>query len=297
MSHSRLTAPSMTNETRQVANRSRPAMIGGVTALPIRAKECTNPWANPQLPCGVQLAIARVAVGKPAPSPNPSASRSIMSVAIPVTAPVSAVDIPTIAQQIASVSRGPSRSPIQPPTNWKKAYGIAKAENASPSWVLLILRSAFISGAAVEILTRSTKYRKYIAHSSARTRVGTPSLLIRMDLPNRRRGRRAYLFRPGAQFTLDLCPMQDAARVGVERIAAMHRRAIIPQHEIAYSPLVPPGELFTGGDGPQLVEQRFGLRQRQPLNIGIPPSSQIKCSPLGFRMCANQRMPGARRRH
>ena len=68
--------PRITNEPRQVENTSSPAMIGGVTALPIRANECTIPCANPQLPCGVQLAIARVAVGKPAPSPNPSASRS-----------------------------------------------------------------------------------------------------------------------------------------------------------------------------------------------------------------------------
>src|SRR5579863_7232864 len=179
-SHNRLAAPNIANVPRQVENSSNPAMIGGVTALPIRAKECTIPCANPQLPCGVQLAIARVAVGKPAPSPNPSASRNRISDAIPVTAPVSAVDIPTSAQQIASVSLGPSQSPIQPPINWNKAYGIAKAENASPSCVLLILRSALISGAAVEILTRSTKYRKYIAQSSASTTVGAPSLPIRM---------------------------------------------------------------------------------------------------------------------
>src|ERR1019366_10771336 len=103
------------NELRQVENTRRPAMMGGVTALPMRANECTSPWANPQLLFGVQLAMARVAVGKPAPSPNPSASRNRNSDAIPVTALVKIVDIPTIAQHKASVRRGPSRSPIQPP--------------------------------------------------------------------------------------------------------------------------------------------------------------------------------------
>src|SRR5579871_3487493 len=65
ISHNRLAAPRIMNETRHEENTSRPATIGGVTALPIRPNECTMPCANPQLPCGVQLAIARVAVGKP----------------------------------------------------------------------------------------------------------------------------------------------------------------------------------------------------------------------------------------
>ena len=52
--------------------------------------------------------------------------------AIPVTAPVSAVDIPTSAQQIASVSRGPSRSPIQPPINWNKRIGNRKGRERQP---------------------------------------------------------------------------------------------------------------------------------------------------------------------
>ena len=116
-SHSRLTAPKITNDARQLVNSSRPAMIGGAAALPIRPKECTRPCANPQLLCGVQLAMARVAVGKPAPSPNPSARRNPISEAMPVAPPISMVEVPMMAQQMDSVRRGPSRSPIQPPIN------------------------------------------------------------------------------------------------------------------------------------------------------------------------------------
>ena len=84
-------------------------------AFPIRANECVIPCANPQLPAGVQLDIARVAVGNAAPSPKPNARRSANSETNPPAAPVSMVDAPTMAQQTDSVSRGPNLSPIQPP--------------------------------------------------------------------------------------------------------------------------------------------------------------------------------------
>ena len=78
-------------------------------------KECVIPCAKPQLPTGVQLDIARVAVGNAAPSPNPKARRSANSDTNPAAAPVSMVDRATIPQQTDSVSRGPNLSPIQPP--------------------------------------------------------------------------------------------------------------------------------------------------------------------------------------
>ena len=92
-------------------------MIGGVTALPIRANECTIPCANPQLPAASNWPSRAWPWGsrRLRRIPAPAAARN--SEANPVTAPVRIVDIPTIAQQIASVSRGPSLSPIQPPIN------------------------------------------------------------------------------------------------------------------------------------------------------------------------------------
>ena len=66
-------------------------MIGGVIAFPSRANECVMPWANPQFRSGVQTDMARVAVGKVAPSPMPSISRAANRLARPPTRPVAAV--------------------------------------------------------------------------------------------------------------------------------------------------------------------------------------------------------------
>ena len=112
---SSVAAPRMANEPRQDENVRSPAINAGVTALPIRENEWTIPCAKPQFPRAVQLAMARVAVGKPAPSPNPKARRTANSDATPLTAPVSTVDSATIPQQSDSVRRAPRRSPTQPP--------------------------------------------------------------------------------------------------------------------------------------------------------------------------------------
>src|SRR6476646_784489 len=71
MSHARLVVPRMTKATLHDAYASNSAIIGGVTAFPIRADECVIPCANPQLRVGGHLAMARGAVGNAAPSPNP----------------------------------------------------------------------------------------------------------------------------------------------------------------------------------------------------------------------------------
>ena len=55
---------------------------------------------------------------------------------------------------------------------------MANAENANPSCVLLTWRSTLISGSAVAMLTRLTKYRKYIAHNNARTTAGAPGFRL-----------------------------------------------------------------------------------------------------------------------
>src|SRR3954464_2101504 len=68
-SQTKLSDPRMTKEIRQETNARSAAISGGVTAFPMRANECVIPCANPQRSTGVQLDIARVAVGKAAPSP------------------------------------------------------------------------------------------------------------------------------------------------------------------------------------------------------------------------------------
>ena len=79
------------------------------------------PCAKPQLASGVQIAMARVAVGKAAPSPIPSASRAANNEASPPTAPVVAVAAQTISPQTPRVARAPNVSPSQPPTSWNNA--------------------------------------------------------------------------------------------------------------------------------------------------------------------------------
>ena len=92
-----------------------PATSGGVIAFPIRAHECVMPCANPHFSAGVQVDIARVAVGKAGPSPKPKAIRAAISDMKPPVSPVSTVEIAAITQQVASTKRAPKRSASHPP--------------------------------------------------------------------------------------------------------------------------------------------------------------------------------------
>src|SRR5579871_3206211 len=62
--HSRVARPRITKTTRHDPNASSAVTSDGASALPILAEACTIPCAKPQLADGVQLAMARVAVGK-----------------------------------------------------------------------------------------------------------------------------------------------------------------------------------------------------------------------------------------
>src|SRR5258708_6241874 len=84
----RVTNPSTMNEPRQVSQNISAAIKGGVSALPSRAEAWVIPCAKPRLTAGVQYCIARVAVGKVAPSPKPSATRAMNSVSRLFTKPV-----------------------------------------------------------------------------------------------------------------------------------------------------------------------------------------------------------------
>src|ERR1700720_2118791 len=66
--------------------------------------------------------------------------------------------------------------------------------------------------------------------------------------------------RPG--FALDLGAVHDTPRGGVEGIAAVHHAAVVPQNEVADTPIIVPGELVAGRVSPDLVEQRFGIGER-----------------------------------
>ena len=89
---------------------------------------CGLIWAASTIATGfvtglVTLFIARVAVGKVAPSPKPSATRAVNSVTRPVTKPVMMVAPAQIRPHQNRVRRGPKRSPTQPPITWNSRYG------------------------------------------------------------------------------------------------------------------------------------------------------------------------------
>src|SRR6202011_3117584 len=119
----RLTSPSAMNEPRQVSQAINAAIKGGVMAFPSRAQAWASPCAKPRLLAGVQYCIARVAVGKVAPSPKPSATRAANSVNRLVTKPVAMVAAAQISPHQNRVLRGPKRSPTQPPITWNSKYG------------------------------------------------------------------------------------------------------------------------------------------------------------------------------
>src|SRR5216683_6226892 len=75
---------------------------------------------------------------------------------------------------------------------------------------------------------------------------------------------------------LDLGAMHDATRVAVERVAAMHGRAVVPHHKVAQTPRVLIEAARLGDVRPQRLEQGVGLFARQALDIGIAPPSEIE---------------------
>ena len=90
-------------------------------ALPMRAKEWVMPWPKPRQPGRVQLDMARVAVGKVAPSPTPSMKRTKMNDQKPPASPVPMVEAAQISPHTHSTRRGPYLSPIRPPMIWNMA--------------------------------------------------------------------------------------------------------------------------------------------------------------------------------
>src|SRR5581483_10825527 len=96
--------------------------------------------------------------------------------------------------------------------------------------------------------------------------------------------------------TLDLRAMHDAARRGIEGVAAVHGGAVIPEHDVARAPAMRPDILWPAGTSPELVEERLRLRKLEAGDIGVAAAAEIEIAPPGVGMDAHQRMDRPRRR-
>src|SRR3984957_9392137 len=92
--------------------------------------------------------------------------------------------------------------------------------------------------------------------------------------------------------TLYLGAVHDAARRSVERIAPVHHAAIVPQDQIAGSPLLIPGEFVARRVLPQRVEQRLAVGERKTGDIGVAAAAEIQRLSARHRMGADNRMLG-----
>jgi hypothetical protein len=48
-------------------------------------------------------------------------------------------------------------------------------------------------------------------------------------------------------------------------------------------------------EAPQLVEQRLGIRELEPYQVGVAAATEVEHAPAGLRVRTHQRMHGARR--
>src|SRR4029077_19218655 len=92
---------------------------------------------------------------------------------------------------------------------------------------------------------------------------------------------------------LDLRAMHDAPRLAVERIAAVHGRAVVPHHEIAQLPDMLVDEARLRDMRPQGFEHGVGLGARIALDVGVAPPPEIERGTAVGRMFQDRRMPGA----
>jgi solute carrier family 13 (sodium-dependent dicarboxylate transporter), member 2/3/5 len=93
--------------------------------------------------------------------------------------------------------------------------------------------------------------------------------------------------------SLDLGAVHDTPRPGIKRIATVHDAAVVPQYEVAGTPVMPPRQLIGGGDVPDAIEQRTRVFDREPLEPCVAAASQVQMSSAGFGMDADERMQRA----
>src|ERR1700730_5003003 len=75
---------------------------------------------------------------------------------------------------------------------------------------------------------------------------------------------------------LDLAPMHDAPRLGVERVAPMQHREIVPHQEIADLPFMAHDKARLRGMGPERIEQGLALDHLKAKHISIRPPAEKK---------------------
>src|SRR5262245_55651458 len=76
--------------------------------------------------------------------------------------------------------------------------------------------------------------------------------------------------------SLDLRAVHDAPRSRIDRVAAVHDAAVVPQDEIAGAPAMTPGLRIGSSRLPDAIEQRVGIVERQTLQPRIAPSPEIQ---------------------
>jgi solute carrier family 13 (sodium-dependent dicarboxylate transporter), member 2/3/5 len=93
--------------------------------------------------------------------------------------------------------------------------------------------------------------------------------------------------------SLDLGAVHDAPRAGIERVAAVHDTAVVPEHQVADAPLVAPGQRVRGRGLPDAIEQRVGLVERQPLEPRVAAPAEIEMAAPGLGVDAHERVERA----
>ena len=95
------------------------------------------------------------------------------------------------------------------------------------------------------------------------------------------------------RLSLDLGAVHDAPRSRIERVAAVHDAAVVPQDEIAGAPVVTPGQRISRGRLPNAVEHCVRLVERQSLEPRIAASSKVQMPAARFRMHTDERVEGS----
>ena len=95
------------------------------------------------------------------------------------------------------------------------------------------------------------------------------------------------------KLSLDLGAVHDAPRSRIERVAAVHDAAVVPQDEIAGAPVVTPGQRISRGRLPNAVEHCVRLVERQSLEPRIAASSKVQMPAARFRMHTDERVEGS----
>jgi sodium-dependent dicarboxylate transporter 2/3/5 len=90
--------------------------------------------------------------------------------------------------------------------------------------------------------------------------------------------------------SLDLGAVHDASGPGIERVAAVHDAAVVPQHQIAGAPVMPPRQRLAGRDVPDAIEKRVRFVDLEACEPGVPAASEIQMTTAGFRVDGDEWM-------